>query len=247
MSIVPQHGDEVQVAPAPTLLPLLISRAFAEYSTLVWSKPFCSLPHGDHHPVLALPGFGVNDLSTQPMRQLLRAAGYRTYGWQQGCNLGMRDAVWTRLRQRLQSVAEWNGGRRVSLIGWSLGGVYARELAREWPDLVRQVITMGSPINAPPVANHATTPFWWINHHGINGTDCTGFQCRREPPPVPCTAIYSRSDGIIAWRCAIEKTAPNTENIEVHASHIGFGFNPQVMRVLAKQLARTESELVRKA
>lgn len=248
MSVVLQREDEVRIAPPSKLLLLLEGRAFAEYGALVLSKPFLRrLPHGDGHPVLVLPGFGANDLSTRPMRQLLRKIGYRTYGWRQGRNLGMRDVVWTRLRQRMQSIAERNGGRRVSLIGWSLGGIYARELAREWPDLVRQVITMGSPINGRLDANNAITLFRWINRHDGNGTDWAEFQRRREPPPVPCTAIYSRGDGIVAWRCALEEAAPNTENIEVHASHIGLGFNPQVMRVLAMRLARTESELIRKA
>ncbi len=248
MSVVMQRRDQVHIAPPSRLLLMLEGRAVAEYGALVLSRPFLRrLSQGDGHAVLVLPGFGANDLSTRPMRQLLRKIGYRAYGWRQGRNLGMRDVVWTRLRRRLQSIVERNDGRRVSLIGWSLGGIYARELAREWPELVRQVITMGSPINGRPDANNAVTLFRWINRHDGSGTDWAEFQRRREPPPVPCTAIYSRGDGIVAWRCAIEEVARNTENIEVRASHLGLGFNPQVMRVLAARLTRPESHMVRSA
>ena len=246
MSVVMQREHEVRIAPPSRMLMLLESSVLAEYGALLMSRPaMARLPNGDGHPILVMPGFGAGDLSTHAMRQVLRRKGYRTYGWNQGRNLGMRDIVWTRLRRRLQGIVERNQGKRVSLIGWSLGGIYARELAREWPELVRQVITMGSPINGRLDANNAVALFNLINRHDGSGTDWEEFQRRREPPPVPCTAIYSRRDGVVAWQCAVEEAAPNTCNIQVNASHIGLGFNPRVMRVLANRLARPEGAMVR--
>lgn len=246
MSVVMQQEHEVHIVPPSRLLMLLEARAVAEYGALLLSRPAMNrLPQGDGHPVLVMPGFGAGDLTTHAMRRLLRRLGYRSYGWNQGRNLGVRDVLWMRLRRRLQGIVERNHGARVSLIGWSLGGIYARELAREWPELVRQVITMGSPINGRLDANNAVTLFRWINRHDGSGTDWAEFQRRREPPPVPCTAIYSRRDGVVAWQCAMEEAAPNTCNIQVSASHLGLGFNPRVMRVLANRLARPESAMVR--
>lgn len=245
MNVAVQHQEEVRIAPPSKMLLLLEGRALAEFGTLLLTQPLLRrLPRGDGHAVMVLPGFGANDLSTRPMRQLLKRLGYRVYGWRQGRNLGMRDVIWTRLRRRLQDIAERNGGR-VSLIGWSLGGVFARELGREVPQQVRQVITLGSPINGRPDANNVVTLFRWINRHDGSGTTWSEFQRRRQPPPVPCTALYSRGDGIVAWRCSMEEIAPNTENVEVRASHLGYGFNVGVMRVLAAKLARDEATLVR--
>lgn len=247
MAVALQRENQVRIARPSRMLLMLESRAIAEYAALLVSGPLLKrLPHGDGHPVLVLPGFGAGDLSTQPMRRVLRQLDYRTYGWHQGRNLGMRDEIWVRLRRRLQSIVE-RDGRRASVIGWSLGGIYARELAREWPDLVRQVITMGSPINGRPDANHAATLFRWINRHDGSGIDWETFQQRRQAPPVPCTAIYSRGDGIVAWPCALEERAANTENVQVRASHCGLGFNPWVIRVVARRLARDETHMNRPA
>jgi pimeloyl-ACP methyl ester carboxylesterase len=140
------------------------------------------------------------------------------------------------MRARLEQLHH-DAGRKVSVIGWSLGGVYARELARHAPQLVRRVITLGSPINGHPHANNADALYQRVN--GVNPpVDWEAFNRRRVPPAVPCTAVYSKTDGIVAWRCSLEDAAPNTENVEVYGSHLGLGVNPQVLRVIAERLAR---------
>lgn len=225
--------------PSPLLL-MLEGRAFVEYGALLMSgRMLRQLPRGDGHGVMVLPGFGAGDLSTQPMRRVLERLGYDVHGWGGGRNLGMRRSIKAGLWQRFEHLYERHHAR-VSLVGWSLGGVFAREMARHSPQLVRRVITLGSPFNHHPRANNADRLYRMVNG-GDSGIDWEGFERRRVPPPVPCTAIYSKSDGIVAWRCSIEDEAPNTENVEVRGSHCGLGVNPQALKVIAERLARPES------
>lgn len=194
-----------------------------------------TLPRGDGHPVMVVPGFGAGDGSVEPLRHLLSCLGYRATGWGQGRNLGMRGPVKQALADRLQQLSETHG--RVSLIGWSLGGVFVREMARHAPQHVRRVITLGSPINGDPEANNLMPLFRLING-GKEKTDPEAFARRITPPPVPCTAIHSRGDGIMAWRCCLEPEAPNTENLEVEGSHFGLIYNTTAIRMIAERLSR---------
>jgi len=231
-------SPRTDASPPSALLLLLEGRALAEYGALLLSWPLLArLPRGDGHPVLVLPGFGASDLSTEPLRGALTRLGYDVHGWELGRNLGMRRSLRDALDRRIEQLHRERG--RVSLIGWSLGGIYARELARGAPQLVRRVITLGSPFNHHPRANNADRMYRWINGGG-DEIDWEGFERRRVPPPVPCTAIYSKSDGIVAWQCAMEDPAPNTENVEVQGSHMGLGVNVQVLRVVAERLARPD-------
>jgi pimeloyl-ACP methyl ester carboxylesterase len=223
-------------APPSPLLLLLEGRAFAEYGALLLAWPLLGfLPRGDGHSVLVLPGFGGSDVSTRPLRRALIRLGYDAHGWGQGRNTGMRASLRADLDRRIESLHRERG--KVTLIGWSLGGIYARELARAAPGRVRRVITLGSPFNHHPRANNADRLYRWVNG-GSEEIDWQGFERRRVPPPVPCTAIYSKSDGIVHWRCCLEDAAPNTENVEVRGSHMGLGANVHVLRVIAERLAR---------
>lgn len=222
--------------PSPLLL-LLEGRALAEFGAMLLSWPLLGrLPRGDGHAVWVLPGFGASDHSTQPLRRALARLGYDARGWGQGRNLGMRRSLRAQLDARVDALFRAHG--RLSLIGWSLGGVYARELARSAPQRVRRVITLGSPFNHHPRANNADRLYRLING-GDTGIDWEGFHRRRTPPPVPCTAIYSKTDGIVHWRCSMEEAAPHTENVEVQGSHLGLGVNVQVLHAIAERLART--------
>lgn len=232
-------SDTPDIEPPSTWLLLLEGRALAEYGRLLMAWPWLArMPRGDGHGVMVLPGFMASDASTRPMRRLLEKLGYDARGWGLGRNLGARGNLREALRSRLERLYQGHG-RKVSLVGWSLGGVYAREMARHAPDLVRQVITLGSPINGHPLANNADALYRRVNNID-EPVDWQSFNRRRVPPQVPCTAIYSKSDGIVAWQCAMEDPAPNTQNVEVRGSHCGLGVNPQVLRVIAKTLARPE-------
>jgi pimeloyl-ACP methyl ester carboxylesterase len=227
---------EPDVIRAPSALLLALEgRAPWEFAASVAATPWLrKLPRGDGHRVLVLPGLAANDLTTLPMRTFLKDRGYRALPWEQGLNLGPRAGVLDALRERVRALFALDG-RKVSLLGWSLGGVYARELAKEMPELVRCVITLGSPFAGPPQATNA----WWLFERvsGHRQPDARMQAALRVPPPVPTTSVYSRTDGIVAWQCSLNPPAPLAENIQVHASHIGLGLNPLAMVAIADRLA----------
>jgi alpha-beta hydrolase superfamily lysophospholipase len=147
------------------------------------------------------------------------------------------------LPARLRHIRERTGGRRVSIIGWSAGGIYARELARAFPDDVRLVITLGSPFRG----NHQASTAWKVWRLLNRGTDATeavaesALVRRGAPLSVPTTCIYSKSDGIVAWQCCTSLPAPETENVEVRSSHLGYGHNLETLSVIADRLAQPEN------
>lgn len=233
------HDDHPDEAKAPSALLLMLEggRAPWEYAALLAASPWLSrLPAGDGHPVLVFPGLGASDITTLPMRKFLRDRGYTPYPWKQGFNFGPREGVLESCVEQARSLAQRHG-TKVSLVGWSLGGVYARETAKEIPELARCVITLGSPFTGHPRATNAWRVFEFLS--GQSAHDPVLLERVRQAPPVPTTSIYSRTDGIVAWRCSVnDDTVPHTENIEVHASHIGMGMNPLALYAIADRLAQ---------
>ena len=203
---------------------------------LVGTRRLDDLPSGDGHPVLLIPGFGADELLMRPLRRALARLGYAAEDWGQGRNLGMRPGIKQELARKLDSTAK-RSGSKVTLIGWSLGGVFARELARAKPEQVRRVISLGSPINRRPDANNMMPLFRLVNGGRAPKLDREGFERRTVAPPVPCAAIYSRSDGIVAWEACMEQIAPNTQNIEVRGSHFGLVVNREVLAAIARVMA----------
>jgi pimeloyl-ACP methyl ester carboxylesterase len=233
------NTDSAPSLPPPSKwLLLLEGRAPSEFLRLLLAWPqLGKLPRGDGHPVMVVPGFGAGDTSTAPLRALLARLGYASYGWEMGRNLGMRASIKDGLRNRLVKLHARHEAK-VSLIGWSLGGVFVREMARGQPERVRRVFTLGSPINGHPAANNMMPLFALANRGKPVNLDLEGFRRRIAPPPVPCCAIYTRTDGIVSWPCCLEPEAPNTENVEVRGSHMGLAVNSHVVRALAERLAR---------
>jgi pimeloyl-ACP methyl ester carboxylesterase len=228
------HSIGTGRAPGPLLM-LLEARAPWEAAALAMATPWLSrLPAGDGHPVLVFPGLGASDLTTLPLRRFLRQRGHWVHAWRQGLNLGPRGGVLHECRNRLRHLADRHG-RKVSLIGWSLGGVYARELAKESPDLVRCVITLGSPFAGHPRHTHGWRIYQWVSGHSMHDDEPLRRQLR-QTPPVPTTSIFSRTDGVVAWHCSINETSPHSENIEISASHVGMGMNPLALYLVADRL-----------
>ena len=227
-------------APSLALLALEL-RAPLELGSLLPAWPLLQrAPRGDGHTVMIFPGLSANDATTLPLRRYLGSLGHDTCGWTQGFNFGPRPGVLERAKEGVAQAAQ-RSGRKLSLIGWSLGGVYARELAKEMPDCVRGVITLGSPF----AAHHRSTNAWRIYELA------SGRRIEREQenydlpaaPAVPTTSIYSRTDGIVAWQGSIQQADHGqTENIEVVASHIGLGFNPSAWWAVADRLAQPEGQ-----
>lgn len=221
-------------APGPWLM-MLEGRAPWEAMALMAVSPFFArLPAGDGHPVLVFPGLGASDGSTYALRRFIEQQGYTPYAWEQGFNFGPRDGVLEACQDRLRRIAERHG-EPVSLVGWSLGGIYARELAKELTPQVRSVITLGTPFTGHPRATNAWRFYEWVS--GLRTTDEDLLAEVRQPPPVPTTSIYSKSDGVVAWQCSVNPPEhAHTENIEVRASHIGMGFNPLALYAIADRL-----------
>jgi pimeloyl-ACP methyl ester carboxylesterase len=228
-----------EIAPPHPFLMALESRVFMELAVFALLRPFLgSLPRGDGHAVLVVPGFVQDELAVTPLRQTLRRMGYEAHIWDQGRNLGFSKAALASLRAQARRLAEVTR-RKVSVIGWSLGGVFARELAFEIPDQLRLVITLGSPFGRNPHASSVRWLYELINRHRADEIDDEMVLRIRRPLPVPSTAIYSRSDGIVSWQTCIDDVICDTnENIEVVGSHSGMGFNAQVLWIIADRLAQ---------
>ncbi len=228
--------------PWPGLL-LLESRVLLELAALAPAYPLLQrAPRGDGHPVLVLPGLMASDLSTRPLRGFLRGRGYAAHGWKLGRNLGPQPEIARAMAERLHELYV-RAGRRVSLVGWSLGGIYARELARRFPTLVRQVITLASPFRDVSATNVPA----FLRTTAENGSRRLPEErelraALAEPVPVPSTAIYSRTDGIVAWQSCREEDGPQRESIEVATSHLGMGHHPVVLLTIADRLALPEGE-----
>jgi pimeloyl-ACP methyl ester carboxylesterase len=227
--------------PSRTLM-LLEGRAIHELGAFLGALPLLSLaPRGDGHPVLVLPGLIASDVSTRPLRAFLRNRGYAVNGWGQGRNLGLRPGVQRALTDLLEEINDTHG-RKVSLIGWSLGGLYARQLAKMMPERVRSVITLGSPFAGSPRSTNAWRVYEMASGRRADEEDARFGGSLSVAPPVPTTAIFSRSDGICAWQSCMEKSSGQAESIEVESSHCGMGHNPAVVYAVADRLAQAEGQ-----
>ena len=225
--------------PGPSAgLMALEARAWLEFASLVPALPILqTAPSGDGHPVLVLPGWLASDRSTQALRWFLRRRGYHAHGWRLGRNHGPTSEIVSGMAERL-TLLRARHGRPVSLVGWSLGGIYARELARRRPDDVRQVITLASPFRDPDATNFLITRL-----AGERPARPPEVLARlRSPLPVPTTAIYSRTDGIVAWQSCVEPRGPRSESVEVRTSHCGMGHHPAALLVIADRLAQPEGK-----
>ena len=194
---------------------------------------------GDGHPVLVLPGFMASAQSTLLLRKFIDKIGYTAYDWDIGRNYGKVEYL-DRLIEQVELLYQTHQ-QKVSLIGWSLGGVYARQIAKERTDIVRQMITMGSPFQAVNDANHASWLHKLINI-GKKGqeVDADFLSSIPEPAPVPTTAIYSKQDGVVPWMACMETEEDHFhQNVQVRSSHLGFGVNPAVYAVIADRLLLT--------
>lgn len=220
--------------PSPWLLLMEGGRAPLEYAALLASMPWLSrVPRGDGHPVIVFPGLGASEVSTRPLRGYLAQLGYATYDWGLGRNRP-RNGLLQQCAERVLEVHAQHG-RKVSLVGWSLGGVYARELAKRLAPQTRCVITLGSPFSGHVRATNVSRAYELYSGRTVQH-DEERAERLRTPPSVPTTSIYSKSDGIVAWQCSLNDEAAHTENIEIHASHLGLGVNPLALYAVADRL-----------
>jgi len=213
---------------------------FEAASFLAVSPLLHLLDRGHHHPVLVLPGFMGDDSSTVALRSFIRSWGHRVYAWGGGSNPGPTPEVLAALEQRVADIVA-KEGEKVSLVGWSAGGRYARHLAREQPDVVRQAVTLACPLQYR--ARHDRSSVSFLSDR-LQHRFAPGFGDRREhehgPLHVPSTSIYTRTDGVVDWNACLDVADDRHENVEVYATHVGFGFNPSVYFVIADRLGQPE-------
>jgi pimeloyl-ACP methyl ester carboxylesterase len=216
--------------------------SFEGFNLLMSSPQLAAVPHGDGHGVMVLPGFATDDYATLLLRRFLERLGYDVHPWRLGMNLDHRTAgyrgehVAKQIRQLVQST-----GRKVSLVGWSLGGVIAREAARRDPQAVRQVVSIASPFSGNPHANNVGSLYELLSGNRVDSPAALHrFAIGPLPLPMPSTAIYSRTDGVTAWQNCLATEDHQTENVEVNSSHFGMVMNTTVFQVIADRLLQPE-------
>ncbi len=192
-----------------------------------------ALPHGRRH-VLVLPGLLMGDFETAPLRGALAALGHRVEGWRLGRNLGLRPGRFEEIEARFQQFAS-HAGAPVALVGWSLGGLYAVELARRHPEQVSHLITLGAPVSGDLRSNHAWGLYERLAGHAIDRPpiDWEPGAC----PPLPFCAIAASDDGIVCTAAAHARPGPLVENRLVNGTHCGLPWNGQAIRLVAERLA----------
>jgi pimeloyl-ACP methyl ester carboxylesterase len=223
---------------APSLgLLALEGRGLFAIPALIAATPYlATAPRGPRHTVMVLPGLGADDRSTFALRQFLTRLGYDVQGWGRGRNIRPADADLSALVDQVHELRA-RSGTPVSLVGWSRGGILAREVARRLPEDVRLVVTLGSPFAAPDASNVRAV---WSLLTGQAYTPPTAERVAQlaAPLPVPSTSIFTRQDGVVAWRACLEQEGGQRENVEVRTTHLGLGFHPPALWVVADRLAQ---------
>ena len=225
-----------------------VFKCVAEYKQFHIAKSSLqqNYPKGDGHPVLVIPAFTSNDWPTSPLRRALKRQGYKAYAWKGGLNLGITEETMKHVHTRLKKIYEENGNRKVTIIGHSLGGFYARALAQEFPEMVRAVVTIHTPFGVglhkdviPPQVikkiQDLSDPKYSLENGDVTERLLT-------PPPVPTTSIFSKIDAVAGWQACLNPLTRLSENIEVQASHLGSVWHKGTIEVILDRLAQPEGK-----
>ncbi len=228
-------------APSPLAM-LLELRAPLDWASLVYRAPqLVRAPKGDGRPVMLIPGYGTDETSMRPLGRYLEYLGYDVYDWGQGRNRGDVENDIRRVGQRTQEICEARGDQPVTLIGWSLGGVSAREAARLFEPSVREVITLGTPIIGGPKYTSVGRQFARKANLDLDAFELEVHQRNAIGIKQPVTSIYSKADGVVSWRASVDSYNPQARNIEVRSSHFGLGANGKVWNLIARLLSESST------
>ena len=227
-------------------LALLCSEPFRAATEFAWHRfgKLAATTPGDGHPVVIFPGLGADGRSVAALRLRCRALGYDAFDWGQGYNIGPQGDLDVWLGSLQSQVGNLLAGhtQRATLIGWSLGGFYAREIGKLMAPRIRQVITLGTPFNAEADHSNVGWLFRLLNGHSV-AIDSALSQRLRTPPPMRTTSIYSRSDGVVAWQtCCHHKKSSLVQDIEVGGSHVGMCWNQNVLAAVADRLGQNAGQ-----
>lgn len=194
--------------------------------------PTKTLGPEDGPPALVVPGFVAHDRTTRPLRKALAEAGWRVHGWDMGVNWGARADTVDRLKERIDQISR---NRPILVVGWSLGGLFARELGRAVPDRVRAVVTLGSPFSGDPKQNHVWRLYERIAGHKVDDPPVPRIT---DKPPVPHLALWSRRDGLIAPRAARGLDHERDEEVELDTTHMAFGMSHRTALRVVQEIDR---------
>lgn len=224
-----------KLGPPSPALKYFEARAVFEFGSLLPNAPrLLGEPRGDGRKVVLMPGFLADDRSMWPLRGFLSFLGYEAHGWGLGRNTGDPEALAEAFMARLDSGP--HDGAGITLIGWSLGGVVARIVAMQRPDVVREVITLGTPVEGGPKYTAAGAIYAQKRGLDLDEFEQHVHEMNRQGLEAPLTVIYSRTDAIVSWRAAIDRYNPQANHVEVSGSHVGLGFSPRVWRIIARTL-----------
>lgn len=232
--------NHAAIKPPRRALTLLEGRALFEGFSLFATWPWLAMAaRGDGRPVVLAPGYGAGDASMVPLYHYLEWLDYDVHHWGLGKNRGKVSVYVEELQQRVRELHEVHGGEAVTLIGWSLGGVVMREVARLEPDYVREVITLGTPINGGPEHTLLSRQVARREHLELDRFEIEAHEQNMQGIGCPVTSIYSKTDGIVSWEASIDHHNPQARNVRVPGSHLGLAFNPCVLEIIASTLADT--------
>lgn len=231
-------AKEAMYEPPSRLATWMELRAPLDWASVLLRAPqLASAPRGDGRPVMLLPGYGTDQHSMRPLGRYLEYLGYDVYDWGLGRNRGDVDGDMVRVGERAAELSDELGGAAITLIGWSLGGVVAREAARLFEPRVREVITLGTPIVGGPKYTAVANKFAKIANIDLDEFEKEVHERNSIGIRQPLTCIYSRSDGVVGWRACVDSYNDHARNIEVKSSHFGIGANGRVWRIIADTLA----------
>jgi pimeloyl-ACP methyl ester carboxylesterase len=209
------------------------------FDVLGWGPAWLTLPRGRAkvvRTVMLLPGFGGGPRSLVALKRYLLIRGHHVVDWGLGRNTGRVQQLLAALEGRVEALVR-EAAEPAVLVGWSLGGYIARELAREHPELVRRIVTLGSPVVGGP--RFTATARWYVAQGiDLDQVERAVKQRYARPLQTPVVAIYSKRDGVVAWQACIDRWSPNVRNVEVDVSHLGMGFAPRVLRIVAEEVER---------
>lgn len=227
----------------PNLLNILLeTRAPLEFASLgLQAKQLRNAPKGDGRAIMLVPGYMTDDYSMWPLGRYLRFLGYDVYYTEMGRNRGNVDTDMIRLGERVETISSKLEGSTITILGWSLGGVLAREAARLYPKVVREVITFGTPIVGGPKFTSVGKRYAKLKNIDLEAFERDVHQRNLMGFSQPVTSIYSKSDGVVGWEASVDIYNQHANNIEVVGSHLGLGVNPQVWQIIADILANSPS------
>lgn len=200
-------------------------RAWKSFGKLIERGP------GDGPKLMVIPGFVANDRTTLGLQRALATAGYRVTGWGLGLNKGVTADMREKVARQIEAFGK---GEKVILVGWSLGGVFAREVAKVRPDLIEKVVTMGSPFSGDPRSNNVWRLYEWIAGHPVDDPPIK--TVLSEKPPVPTLALWSRKDGIVSVRSTRGLPGESDRQLEIDCSHMGFAVSGRAVPAVVKAI-----------